>query len=107
MNHKHEDAVICTETDGILRLGVIVHDDPDGLWAEVPTLPGCVTQADTREELMANIQESMEGWLLVELDRVREQAANPDEGISAGEVVVLELPWIDPARLAAPAGASK
>ncbi len=31
---------------------------------EVPSLPGCFTQADTLEELKANIREAIEGWLL-------------------------------------------
>ena len=30
---------------------VIVHQDEDGFWAEVPAINGCFTQADTMEEL--------------------------------------------------------
>ncbi|MEI0557713.1 type II toxin-antitoxin system HicB family antitoxin [Brachyspira intermedia] len=28
---------------------VIVHQDDDGFWAEVPAIKGCFTQADTME----------------------------------------------------------
>ena len=50
-----------------MRLQVIVvHDVPKeeggGLWAEVPALPGCMTQGDTREELEANVKEAVLGW---------------------------------------------
>jgi predicted RNase H-like HicB family nuclease len=34
-----------------------------GFWAEVPALPGCFTEGDTREELLANIREAVEGIL--------------------------------------------
>lgn len=38
----------------------IIHVDDDGLWAEFPDLPGCFTQGDTQEELLANAEEAME-----------------------------------------------
>ena len=37
----------------------IIHVDDDGLWAEFPDLPGCFTQGDTQEELLANAAEAM------------------------------------------------
>jgi|FLYN01.1.fsa_nt_gi predicted RNase H-like HicB family nuclease len=38
----------------------IVYQDEEGNWiAEVPSLPGCVTQGDTREEVIANIREAI------------------------------------------------
>jgi predicted RNase H-like HicB family nuclease len=47
-----------------MKLRAIIHvAEEGGFWAEVPALPGCVTQADTREELEANLQEAVEGWL--------------------------------------------
>ena len=51
--------------DGPLRVLVVIHEDADGgFWAEFPSLPGCVTEADTREELLANIREAVRGYLL-------------------------------------------
>lgn len=50
-----------------MKLKVIVHHDPDGLWAEVPAIPGCATQAETMADLMANLREAIEGCLSVEI----------------------------------------
>jgi len=45
-------------------LKAIIHPaEEGGFWAEVPALPGCVTQAETREELEGNLREAVEGWL--------------------------------------------
>lgn len=51
-----------------MRLKVVVHEaDEGGLWAEVPAIPGCATQGDTFEELLANLYEAVEGCLLVDV----------------------------------------
>lgn len=34
-----------------------------GYWAEVPALPGCVTQGETLDEVRAMIQDAVNGWL--------------------------------------------
>lgn len=34
-----------------------------GFWAEVPALPGCVSQGETLDETIANIREAITGWL--------------------------------------------
>jgi predicted RNase H-like HicB family nuclease len=37
----------------------IVYQDEEGNWiAEVPSLPGCISQGETREEPIANIREA-------------------------------------------------
>lgn len=46
----------------------IIHEDSDGLWAEFPDLPGCFTQGDTQEELLANAEEALECFLLGALE---------------------------------------
>jgi predicted RNase H-like HicB family nuclease len=39
-----------------MKLKVIVHEaEEGGFWAEVPALPGCMTQGETKEELMKNL----------------------------------------------------
>ncbi len=48
-----------------IKVKVIVHEaDEGGFWAEVPALPGCFTQGETRAELKANLREAVEGCLL-------------------------------------------
>lgn len=50
-----------------MTLKAIIHEaEEGGYWAEVPALPGCVTQGDTMEEVTANLREAIEGWLSVE-----------------------------------------
>ncbi len=47
-----------------MKLKVIVHKaEEGGYWAEVPAIPGCATQGDSFEELLANIYEAVEGCL--------------------------------------------
>ena len=54
-----------------MKLKVIIHEaDEGGFWAEVPAIPGCATQGDTFEELLANIYEAVEGCLSVDLDPI-------------------------------------
>ena len=50
-----------------MTLKAIIHEaEEGGYWAEVPALPGCVTQGDTLEEVTSNLREAIEGWLSVE-----------------------------------------
>ena len=45
---------------------VLVYPGEDGYWiAEVPSLPGCISQGATREEAVANIKEAIELYLEV------------------------------------------
>ena len=49
-----------------MKIKAIIHSaDEGGYWAEVPALPGCVTEGDTMEEVLANLQDAIEGWLEV------------------------------------------
>ena len=44
-----------------MRYTVVLEREPDGGFvASVPVLPGCVSQGDTREEALRNIQEAVE-----------------------------------------------
>lgn len=44
-----------------VRVVAIVHEaEEGGYWAEVPALPGCYTQAETLDELKANLKEVVE-----------------------------------------------
>jgi len=49
-----------------MKLHVIVEQDEDGYYvAEVPAMPGCLSQGKTYEEAITNIKEAIEGWLEV------------------------------------------
>jgi len=54
------------EEDWNMKLHVVVEEDEAGYFAaEVPALPGCLSQGKTREEAIANVKEAVEGWLEV------------------------------------------
>jgi predicted RNase H-like HicB family nuclease len=50
-----------------MRLKIIVHEtDTTGLWAEVPSLPGCVSRGKNYQELMGNLYSTLEKTLSVD-----------------------------------------
>ncbi|WGV24440.1 type II toxin-antitoxin system HicB family antitoxin [Halotia branconii] len=47
-----------------MKIKAIIHPaEEGGYWAEVPALPGCVTEGETIEEVIANLKDAIEGWL--------------------------------------------
>ncbi|HEY9809130.1 MAG TPA: type II toxin-antitoxin system HicB family antitoxin [Halomicronema sp.] len=49
-----------------MKIKAIIHPaEEGGYWAEIPVLPGCITEGDTLEEVTTNLQEAVEGWLSV------------------------------------------
>jgi predicted RNase H-like HicB family nuclease len=47
-----------------MNVKIVVHEaEEGGFWAEVPALPGCVSQGDTMAELLANMREAIQAWL--------------------------------------------
>ena len=57
-----------------MKLHVSIERDEAGYFvAEVPALPGCLSQGQTYEEAIANIKEAVEGWL-----EVMESKQSPD-----------------------------
>lgn len=50
-----------------MKVKIIVHQaDEGGYWAEVPAIPGCVSQGETLDELDDNIREAIAGCLSVD-----------------------------------------
>ena len=45
------------------KIMVIIEQDEDGYYAYTPELPGCQSQGDSLDEIMANIQEAIELYL--------------------------------------------
>lgn len=54
-----------------MKYPVAVWADNDGFSAEVPDLPGVITEANSIEELSENIEEASLGWMEAELDEGR------------------------------------
>lgn len=47
-----------------MKIRAIIHPaEEGGYWAEVPALPGCITEGDTMEEVVANLKDAIEGCL--------------------------------------------
>jgi len=47
-----------------MKYRVLIEQDEDGVYvAEVPSLPGCVSQGQTREEAVENVRESIAAYL--------------------------------------------
>ncbi|MBW8878251.1 MAG: type II toxin-antitoxin system HicB family antitoxin [Acidobacteria bacterium] len=48
-----------------MKYRVFLEQDEDGVYvAEVPALPGCISQGGTRDEALANIKEAIEGYIV-------------------------------------------
>jgi predicted RNase H-like HicB family nuclease len=59
-----------------MKFKAIIHTaEEGGFWAEVPALPGCVTQGDTKAELETNLREAIEGWLAAGQDALTASAS--------------------------------
>ena len=57
-----------------MKLHVIIEKDESGFYvAEVPALPGCLSQGKTSKEAEANIKEAIVGWLGVMDAKVQKQ----------------------------------
>ena len=57
-----------------MKIKVVVHDaEEGGFWAEVPAIPGCATEGETMEELIANLHEAIEGCLSVDVAEPKAQ----------------------------------
>jgi predicted RNase H-like HicB family nuclease len=51
-----------------MKIKVVIHEaEEGGFWAEVPAIPGCASQGETMDELMANLHEAIEGCLSVDV----------------------------------------
>lgn len=72
------------EREGVMRLRVVLEpSDEGGFTVWVPALPGCVSEGDTHEEALTNIQEAIDLYVEgVEDDLL------PKEGAEVLELVV-------------------
>jgi len=53
-----------SEVGNHMKLRIIIQQDEDGVFfAEVPALPGCLSQGDTRAEALNNVKEAISAYL--------------------------------------------
>ena len=53
-----------------MKFAVTIDRDEDGVWiVECPSIPGCVSQGDTKAQAMKNIQEAIRLCLEVRAER--------------------------------------
>jgi len=53
-----------------MKFTAILERDEDGVWiAECPSIPGCVSQGQTRDEALANVKEAIALCLEVRAER--------------------------------------
>jgi predicted RNase H-like HicB family nuclease len=70
---------------------VLVPDESGGYVAEVLELPGCISEGDTPDEAIDNLEDAMRGWLRVAL----EDGRRIPEPLEAGEYngrILLRVP---------------
>ena len=54
-----------------MKIKVVIHEaEEGGFWAEVPSIPGCVTQGENFDDLLSNIYEAVEGCLSVDVQDI-------------------------------------
>ncbi len=55
-----------------MKLKVIIHEaEEGGYWAEVPAIPGCMTQGQTLQELIENLYDAVQGCLSIDMDEIQ------------------------------------
>ncbi|NJM68141.1 MAG: type II toxin-antitoxin system HicB family antitoxin [Acaryochloris sp. RU_4_1] len=60
-----------------MNIKAVIHTaEEGGYWAEVPALPGCITEGDTIDEVTANLKDAIEGWLDVANERQMAQSTD-------------------------------
>jgi len=71
--------------DRMSKFAVVVHAEPaGGYWGEVPALPGCYSQGETVDELLANLREAIAGVLEV----MQQEGRTLEENVQVVELAV-------------------
>ncbi|MGR3278010.1 type II toxin-antitoxin system HicB family antitoxin [Acaryochloris marina] len=61
-----------------MKIKAVIHSaEEGGYWAEVPALPGCITEGDTKDEVINNLRDAIEGWL--DVANERQVTQSPDQ----------------------------
>lgn len=63
-----------------MRFKILIHEaEEGGYWAEVPALPGCFSEGETMDEMIANIKEAIACHLDAPLPEVIPEKASVEE----------------------------
>ena len=63
-----------------MNIRVIIEQDEDGYFvAEVPAMPGCLSQGQTGAEAIENIKEAITAWMEVMESKAPEPSGEPIE----------------------------
>jgi predicted RNase H-like HicB family nuclease len=70
-----------------MKYRVLIEQDEDGIFvAQVPSLPGCISQGNIRSEALKNIQEAIEAY--IESLKAHDEPIPPSIGEEVVEVAV-------------------
>ncbi len=70
-----------------MKYRVVIHPDEDGVFvAEVPSLPGCISEGATRSEALTNIKEAIAGY--IESLKAHEEPVPPSISEEVVEIAV-------------------
>ena len=65
------------------KFAVVIHAEPEGgYWGEVPALPGCYSQGEAIDELLANLREAIAGEVM------QQEGRSLEEKVQAVELAV-------------------
>ncbi len=60
-----------------MKVKVIIHEaEEGGYWAEVPAIPGCMTQGDTMRDLIENLYDAIEACLSIDMKEIRMESSD-------------------------------
>jgi predicted RNase H-like HicB family nuclease len=66
-----------------MTIKTVIHPETTGgYWGEVPALPGCYSQGETIEDLLANLREAAAGCLEV----LAEEGRSPDPEVEVANI---------------------
>lgn len=55
-----------------MKVKIIVHEaEEGGYWAEVPAIPGCMTQGENLQELIKNLYDAVEACLSIDMGKIQ------------------------------------
>ncbi|MEB3250253.1 MAG: type II toxin-antitoxin system HicB family antitoxin [Merismopediaceae bacterium] len=67
-----------------MKIKAIIHPaEEGGYWAEVPALAGCITEGDSMDEVINNLQDAIQGWL-----EVANESQKPDSTSKLIEIAI-------------------